>query len=85
MGLPLFDPMFDERPSILGVPVDLVLFAIGMALAVGGLLLWRRLLPSEPEAHSFRATNGGSHVWPNGLFAVGIALLVFVAALVVSR
>jgi hypothetical protein len=56
VDLPFLLPMFDDRPSFLGLPYE----AIVLAVAIVGLLVgaaWvRRISRADPEPRAFRAS-----------------------------
>jgi len=49
----MFDPMFDPRVQILGVPPGLVVLAFGLIGTVIGLLWIRRIFEPDPETRIF--------------------------------
>ena len=49
----MFDPMFDPRVQILGVPPGLVVLVFGLIGTVIGLLWIRRIFEPDPETRIF--------------------------------
>ena len=56
MHLPFLDPAFDNRESIFGIPSNVVLFAVAIALLVAGAVIALRIGRGDPEPRPFRAT-----------------------------
>ena len=51
------EPMFNQTVEVFGISIDLILFVVAAACWVVGMVLLRRVLHIEGDAHSFRATN----------------------------
>lgn len=74
-------PVFDQRIDIFGIPVDLIVLAIGVVGGVVGLLWLRRILTIEPETRSFRATAGRDRPW---VAIVGAVIVIGLVALAIA-
>jgi hypothetical protein len=82
-GRTFLSPMFDERVSVRGVDVSVILLGIAVAGCVVGLVWLRRILTIEPESRSFRAT-AGSPPWRSRLLAAAIAAVALLILLVIA-
>ncbi len=56
MRLPFLDPAFDARPSLFGLPTEVIVIAVAAALWLAGVLFLRRITHVDAEPRSFRAT-----------------------------
>lgn len=82
----MFDPMFDPRVQILGVPPGLVVLAFGLIGTVIGLLWIRRIFEPDPETRIFavysrvRSRQRTALLAGLVLGAVAIALVIYLKA-----
>ncbi len=76
------DPMFGPTAAVFGIRIDLLLLAVAAACWVVGMLLLRRVLRIEGDAHSFRATNRRDLT--TTVTIAGVVAFVALGALVVA-
>ena len=76
----MFEPMFDARVAVFGLPAQFVVFAVGIAGMAIGLLWLRRILGDDPDPQSFWATadrrSGPSWTVILGLGFVGLVTIL---------
>ena len=79
-------PMFDDRVSVVSLPAELIVLAVGVGGVVVGLLWLRRIVTVESEPHSFRATADRPRRWPAiaAVLAVVVLLGVLFGVLLVA-
>jgi len=75
-------PMFDVTVDVFGISLDLIVFAAAAVAWAVGMLLLRRVLRIEGDAHSFRATNRRDLT--TTVTIVGVVGLVALGALVLA-
>lgn len=82
----MFDPMFDTREQILGLPPGLVVAAVGLTGLMIGFLWIRRIVEPDPETRIFavytrvRSRQRTALLAGIALAAVAIALVIYLKA-----
>ena len=75
--------MFDRQVSVLGMPLDVVIFALATVLWFVGFRALMRITGGEPTVRSFRATGhrepGTVVLWVGTAVFAALAVLALVA------
>jgi hypothetical protein len=75
----MFEPMFTNPGGAFGLPYSVIVFAVGVALSIVGVVWALRLTEIEPDAHSFRATAPPARDHRVVLIGLGVGILALLA------